>query len=206
LKSQALEGEIIMKMFGARSLAWPTFTVVASLTLVTACGDVDTYKIRNSSWGESEPYTNWDWTYVQLVRATTPCDSEVQEELIVLACADVEFPGEHLAKLKSSCSGGTEAEVTIDIIDGRSIIFDFSTVTKAGVFKAANFNGYVFTELVDAAPDIVGATVDRGVSTLELGEDALSVDGHVLHANFEGISFGEASFLKIDLVFAEPPR
>lgn len=193
-----------MNMFGARSLAWPTFTVVASLTLVSACGDVDTYKIRSSSWGEAEPYTNWDWTYVQLVRATTPCDAEVQEELIVLACADVEFPGEHLAKLKSSCSGGTEAEVTIDILDGQSIIYDFSSVTTKGTFTSASFNGYVFTELAGAAPELVGARVDREVSTLELDDDAVRVDGHALHVNFEGVQFDDTAFIKIDLVFADP--
>lgn len=193
-----------MNMFGARSLAWPTFTVVASLTLVSACGDVDTYKIRSSSWGEAEPYTNWDWTYVQLVRATTPCDAEVQEELIVLACADVEFPGEHLAKLKSSCSGGTEAEVTIDILDGQSIIYDFSSVTTKGTFTSASFNGYVFTELAGAAPELVGAGVDREVSTLELDDDAVRVDGHALHVNFEGVQFDDTAFIKIDLVFADP--
>jgi len=193
-----------MKMFGARSLAWPTCIVVASFTLVTACGDVDTYKIRTSSWGETEAHTNWDWTYVQLVRATTPCDSEVQEELIVLACADVEFPGEQLAKLKSSCSGGTEAEVTIDIIDGQSITYDFSSVTTKGAFTSASFNGYVFTELSGAAPELVGASVDREVSTLELDDDALRGDGHALRVNFEGIQFDDTAFIKIDLVFADP--
>ncbi len=204
LKSQALEGEIIMKMFGARSLAWSTFTVVASLSLVTACGDVDTYKFRNSPWGESEPYKNWDFTYLQLVRATTPCDSEAQEELIVLTCAEVEFPGEHLAKLNSSCSAGTEAEVTIDIIDGQSIIYDFSSVTAKGTFTSASFNGYVFTELLGVAPELVSATVDGEVSTLELDDDALRVDGHALRVNFEGIPFDDAAFVKIDLVFADP--
>jgi len=193
-----------MKMFGARSLVWTTCVVVASLALVTACGDVDTYKVRNSSWGETEAYTNWDWTYVQLVRATTPCDSEVQEELTVLACADVEFPGEHLAKLKSSCSSGTEAQVTIDILDGQSIIYDFSSVTTKGTFTSASFNGYVFTELLGAAPELLSATVDGEVSTLELDDDALRVDGRVLRVNFEGIQFDDTAFVKIDLVFADP--
>ena len=194
------------KICGTPSLERTVLTLVAALTLVTACGDAYSYKIRGDTPGASEPRTDWNGTVLKLARATTPCDLEDAEELILIVCDQVEAPGKDLANLKSSCSSSREAEVSIDIIEGRSIIFDFSTVTKAGVFKAANFNGYVFTELVDAAPEIVGATVDRSVSTLELGEDALSVDGHVLHANFEGISFGEASFLKIDLVFAEPPR
>jgi hypothetical protein len=205
-KGHALKGEATMKNFGASSLEWTVLTLVAALSLVTACGDAHAYKIRGDTSGASEPLTNWNGTVLQLVRATTPCDLEDAGELIVIVCDEVEVPGKDLATLKSSCSSSREAEVSIDIIEGRSIIFDFSSVTKAGVFKAANFNGYVFTELVDAAPDIVGATVDRSVSTLELGDDALSVDGRVLHANFEGISFGEGSFLKIDLVFAEPGR
>jgi hypothetical protein len=159
LKSQALEGEIIMKMFGARSLAWSTFTVVASLSLVTACGDVDTYKFRNSPWGDSEPYKNWDFTYLQLVRATTPCDSEAQEELIVLTCAEVEFPGEHLAKLNSSCSAGTEAEVTIDIIDGQSIIYD-DALRVDGHALRVNFEGIPFDDAAFVKIDLVFADPD----------------------------------------------
>jgi len=192
-----------MKRFGVLSLGRSVFTVVATLSLVAACGDAHSYKIRTDSWGESEPPTDWNGTFVKLVRATTPCDSEENDELIVPVCAQVEFPGEELATLKSSCSGSTEAEVSIDVVEGRSIIYDFSSVTKAGAFKAANFNGYVFTELLETAPDLVGARVDRGVSTLELDDDALSADGRVLRANFEGISFDDTSFVKIDLVFAK---
>jgi len=194
----------MIKKFGTPSLEWTVLAVVAALSLVTACGDMHTYKIRGDSGGASEPLTSWNGTFVELVRAATPCDSEDSEGMIVIVCDQVEVPGEEIPKLKSSCSSGSEAEVTIDILAGRSIIYDFSSVTTAGVFKAAKFNGYVFTELVDAAPDIVSATVDRGVSTLDLDDDALSVDGHTLWANFESIPFDDTSFVKIDLVFAEP--
>jgi hypothetical protein len=203
-KGHALKGEATMKNFGASSLEWTVLTLVAALSLVTACGDAHAYKIRGNSGGASEPLTSWNGTVMELVRAATPCESEDSEGLIVFVCDQVEFPGEEMPKLKSSCSASSEAEVTIDILEGRSIIYDFSSVTTAGVFKAAKFNGYVFTELVDAAPDIVSATVDRGVSTLDLDDDALSVDGRTLWANFEGIPFDDTSFVKIDLVFAEP--
>ena len=50
----------------------------------------------------------------------------------------------------------------------------------------------------------MSATVDGEVSTLELDDDALRVDGHALRVNFEGIQFDDAAFVKIDLVFADP--
>jgi len=173
---------------------------MAIISSVTGCGDIDTFKARSSQAGERATLTSWNGTVVRLIRATTPCDSELDEGLIGAVGTPMEFPGEHVAKLKSACSVGSEAEVSIDV-EARSIIFDFSSVTSPGVFTAANFNGYVLTDLADAAPEIVGATIDRGVSTLPLGDDAVETEGRVVRANFQGIRFDDMGFVKIDLLF-----
>jgi len=202
LKSKAIEGDFIMKLLGTPSFQRSLLAAVAALGLVAACGDVDSFKFRSSGWGDTEPLVDWNGTLVQLVRVTVPCAAQDSEGLIVPVSTHMEFPGERVATLKASCSVGVEAEVSIDI-EGRSIIYDFSSVTAAGVFTAAKFNGYVFTDIASSAPEIVGATIDRGVSTLQLDEDALQAEGRVVRANFEGVSFEETDFLKIDLVFAE---
>ena len=191
-----------MRTLGTPSSQWPALAVAVALGLVTACGDVDTFKIRTSGWGETEPLVDWNGTLVQLVRATMPCASQNSEGMIVPVGTHMEFPGERVAALKSSCSVDVEAEVSIDV-EGRSIIYDFSSVTAAGVFTATNFNGYVFTDMARSAPEIVGATIDQSVSTLQLDDDALQAEGRVVRANFEGVLFDETSFLKIDLLFAE---
>ena len=133
-----------MKVFVLSSLDWSLLVAVGCLGLVAACGDASTYKIRTSPWDAAEPRAGWDGTLVELVRATTRCDAEDEEGLIVSVGSQIEFSGEHVAALKSSCASSVEVEVSIDV-DGRSIIYDFSSVSKPGVFTAAGFNGYVFT-------------------------------------------------------------
>jgi hypothetical protein len=189
-----------MRTSSASSRIWSALAVTAIISSVTGCGDVDTFKIRSSQSGHRATLTSWNGTVVRLIRTTTPCDSQANEGLIVPVGTPMEFPGEHVAKLKSACSGGSEAEVSIDV-EARSVIFDFSSVTRAGAFTAANFNGYVLTDIADAAPELLGATIDRGASTLELADDAVQAEGRVVRANFEGIRFDDTGFVKIDLLF-----
>jgi hypothetical protein len=183
--------------FASRALA-----VVAALGFITACGDVDTYKVRTSPWEDTESLTNLEGRLVRLVRATSLCDSGESEELLSLVGSHTEFPGEDVATLKSSCSGANEANVSIDL-DAKSIIYDFSNVAGSGMFASADFNGYVFDTLARSCGEISSATVDRNLSNLALNDDDLVVDGHTLRANFAGLSFDETTFVKIDLVFAD---
>lgn len=141
--------------FASRALA-----VVAALGFITACGDVDTYKVRTSPWEDTESLTNLEGRLVRLVRATTLCDSGESEELLSLVGSHTEFPGEDVATLKSSCSGANEANVSIDL-DAKSIIYDFSDVAGSGMFASADFNGYVFETMARSCGEISSATVDR---------------------------------------------
>lgn len=52
-------------------------------------------------------------------------------------------------------------------------------------------------------PEVVVATVDRELSTLDLDERHIIVDGRTLHANFAGLEFDSSDLVKIDLVFAD---
>ena len=158
LKGKALKGGIIMTRFATVSLSCAIGT---ALNLLSACGDVDIYKIRTSGWGETEPRTDLDGAVVQMVRV-----------------------------------------IDIDV-EGRSIIYDFSNVVGPGEFASAEFNGYVFIDLSESGPEILSATVDRRVTTLELQDQDLVVDGHTVRANFSGLPFDQIDFVKIDLVFAD---
>ena len=199
LKGKALKGGIIMTRFATVSLSCAIGT---ALNLLSACGDVDIYKIRTSGWGETEPRTDLDGAVVQMVRVIVPCESGASNQLFALVGAQMEFPGQSVAAAKSSCSHTPEAAVDIDV-EGRSIIYDFSNVVGPGEFASAEFNGYVFIDLSESGPEILSATVDRRVTTLELQDQDLVVDGHTVRANFSGLPFDQIDFVKIDLVFAD---
>lgn len=193
-----------MNPFGTLSVQWRVASAAAALTLATACGDVSTFKLQTSEWGETQPLSDWNSTFVQLTRSAATCVSEnVSEEsegLLAPVGSHVEFPGEEVAALKSGCANDVAAEVSIDV-EGRSIIYDFSSVSNAGVFTTDGFNGYVFAEVANAAPKIARATIDHELSTMQLDDGAIETEGHALRIDFAGMEFDATDFLKIDLAF-----
>jgi hypothetical protein len=175
---------------------------VAAASVFSACGDVDAFKLRSDSWGETQPLVDWNGTVVELHHQTLPCDIVASECLSSFVGEHMEFNGFDVKGLKSECSRGAEAAVAVDV-QGRSIIFDFSNVDSPDVFRGADFNGYVVHEMLAAAPEILAAELDREVSTLDLEDEDIVIDGSTIRANFAGHSFDETDFVKIDLVFAE---
>lgn len=190
-----------MKVFPCSSILC-LVSAAFPLGSIAACGDVDTYTIRSSSSGDSNALTSWEGAFVQLSREEPSCEPESSGRLVAIVGAHTEFPGEDVAVLKTPCSSGREAEVSIDV-EGRSIIFDFSTVSAPGKFAAGGFDGYVVNEVVNAAAELLHATVDRDITTMELDDSVFRAKGHVVRANFEGMDFDETAFIKIDLTFAE---
>lgn len=191
-----------MKKFSCSSIGWLVFSTV-SLASISACGDIDTFRISPGGWGDTAAPTSWEGTLLHLIRATPSCDLETSQKLISLVGDHMEFSSEDVAGLKSACSNGPEAEVSIDV-EGRSIVYDFSHVVGPRKFAAGGFNGYIFADALAAAPEVLRATVDRDATTLDLDDSAFRVDGHVVLVNFEGIEFDESTFIKLDLTFANP--
>lgn len=179
-----------------------TLLGVAALSLASACGDVETFNFRTGPIEPAEPLTDLNGALIQLVRMTEPCDSGDADALFALVSDAMEFSGERVKGLKPSCSDSPDVAVSIDL-QARSIIYDFSSIVSPGVFAPANFNGYVFT-CGPMTPKLHGATIDRSVTTLDLDDADLAVDGHTLMANFQNLSFDERDFVKIDLAVAEP--
>ena len=190
-----------MKRNAIGSFAW-SIVAVAAASVLSACGDVDTFKLSSSSWGETQPLADWNGTLVELHHQTLPCETVASECLSSFVGQHMEFEGFDVKGLKSECSRGAEAAVAVDV-QARSIIFDFSNVDSSGVFPRSEFNGYVVHEMLGAAPEILDAQLDREVSTLDLDDHDIVIEGSTIRANFEGHAFDETDFVKIDLVFAE---
>lgn len=191
-----------MKRLTTVTFTWlGALLAVAALGLASGCGDVEAFNFRTGPIDPAEPLTDLNGALVQLVRVTEPCDSEDADPLFALVSDAMEFSGERVVELKSSCSDGAEVAVSIDL-QARSIIYDFSSVASPGIFAPADFNGYLFI-CGATTPELQGATVDRTVTTLDLDDADLAVDGHTLMVNFENLSFDERGFVKIDLAIAE---
>lgn len=175
---------------------------VAAASVLSACGDVDTFKLSPDSWGDTQPLVDWNGTLVELHHETLPCETVASECLSSFVGQHMEFEGLDVKSLKSECSRGAEAAIAVDV-QARSIIFDFSNVDSSGVFRRSEFNGYVVHEMLGAAPEILVAQLDREVSTLDLDPQDIVIEGSTIRANFEGHAFDETDFVKIDLVFAK---
>lgn len=191
-----------MIRFAFGYFASPMLAVVTAACLFGGCGDVDAFKLRSGSWGETEPLADWQGAIVELVHMTTPCN-EVSDGLRAFVADHVEFANCAVDAPKSLCSPGAEAAVAIDV-QPHSIIYDFSNVVDPGVFGRADFNGYVIADLLGAGPRIVAASIDREATTFDLDDDDIVVDGNSVRVNFGGLAFDAGDFVKIDLVFESP--
>lgn len=184
-----------------RSFAWPALAVVVAASALYGCGDVHAYKLDPGSFGETEPAADWNGTVVELAHMTTPCDS-VTEGPRAWVGDHMEFPNCAAAAPKSSCASDNLVAVAIDV-QPRGIIYDFANIGGPGIFERADFNGYVVVDLLRTSPRILEARIDRDMTTLDLEDRDVVVDGRSVHANFEGLRFENTDFVKINLVFAE---
>ena len=104
---------------------------------------------------------------------------------------------------EARCEGvsGTQIEV---LIDGQSIIFDFSNVTKDGKISEAEFEGYIVSLTEDSnLPPILEAIIDATKSTIASKDVDVDFDDKNVAVNFQGLDYDDATFIKIDLVFDE---
>jgi hypothetical protein len=182
------------------ALARPLLAVVA-VSFFCGCGDAEAFKIRTDPWGETQPAVDWRGTLVELVHVTTPCDDDL-EGLRALVGDHLEFENCAAASATSACSSGSDATVAIDV-QARNIVYDFSNVASPGAFGRAEFNGYVVSDLLRGTPQIIEARIDRAVTTLDLEDGDIAIDGRSVRVNFAGFAFADTDFVKVDLVFAD---
>lgn len=101
------------------------------------------------------------------------------------------------------CKGVSDTQIEV-FIDGQSIIFDFSNVTKDGKISEADFEGYIVSVTEDSnLPPILEAIVDATKSTVASKDVDVDFDDKNVAVNFQGLDYDDATFVKIDLLFDE---
>lgn len=183
-----------------RSFVWSALAAALGATAFYGCGDLHTYKLDPGSLGDAEPAEDWNGTIVELVQMMAPCDS-VPEGLRAWVGDQMEFHNCAVEAPWSSCAASSRVAVAVDV-QPRAIIYDFSNIESAGRFERAGFTGYVIADIIGASPGILEARIDREVTTLDLEDEDIVVDGNSVRMNFEGLRFEDTDFVKIDLVFA----
>lgn len=102
---------------------------------------------------------------------------------------------------EARCKGVSDTQIEV-FIDGQSIIFDFSNVTKAGKISEADFEGYIVSVTEDSnLPPILEAIIDATKSTVGSQNVDVDFDDKNIVVNFRGLEYDDATFVKIDLVF-----
>jgi hypothetical protein len=128
-------------------------------------------------------------------------DAMGDSEVDVLEYTGCEVAGSSDPEARCEGVSGTQIEV---FIDGQSIIFDFSNVTKDGQISEADFEGYVVSVTEDSnLPPILEAILDAAKSTVDSKDIDVEFDDKNIAVNLQGLDYDDATFVKIDLVFED---
>jgi hypothetical protein len=104
---------------------------------------------------------------------------------------------------EARCEGVSDTQIEV-FIDGESIIFDFSNVTKGGKISASEFEGYLVSVTEHSRlPRILEAILDATQSTIDSQDLDIQFDDKNVAVNFQGLDYDDATFVKIDLVFED---
>jgi hypothetical protein len=166
-----------------------SLVVVALLfALTTGCGD----RLFQKSGGELSS---------SLSRRIVERMGGAEVDLIELTGCEVLESSDPEAR----CEGVSDTQIEV-FIDGESIIFDFSNVTKAGKISQSEFEGYIVSVTEDSRmPRILEAILDATQSTIDSRDLDVQYDDTTVAVNFQGLDYDEATFIKIDLVFDDAP-
>ncbi len=90
-------------------------------------------------------------------------------------------------------------------ISSAAITFDYSNTTPS-FFSTIDFNGPVFTDQFGTISDIVGATLDMGVTNMAgLNNSRVSFTADSVSINWQGLSFNTSTLVKVDVQFVPEP-
>jgi len=99
------------------------------------------------------------------------------------------------------CQSVSDNQIEV-FVDGQSLIFDFSNVSKTGRISEGEFEGYVLVVEEDSGlPPILDAIVDALKSSP--GSENLDVqfDDKSVVVNLQGLDYDGGTFIKVDLMF-----
>jgi len=170
--------------------------LVSVLGLVTGC-----LYTRDPGHIDGDP-VRMDGVRVELIRHSAACGSAESQGLIVEVGPGVEYPVEAVQALKASCPDEPNPAVEVYIEDS-AVVLDFSEVAGPGSFPDGEFEGYILDMVRTAnAPVLLLATVDWGMTTLDVFEDDIRFNRDRVEINLAGVRFDSTSVLKIDLYLA----
>ncbi len=102
---------------------------------------------------------------------------------------------------ETRCEGVQSAEIEV-FFDRQSLVFDFSNAPRPGTISENGFEGYVLSiPETSKLSSLVDASVDEGVSNVDLGAVALELDDTGIAVDLRGLDYHDATFLKVDLAF-----
>jgi len=141
---------------------------------------------------------------LELVRHSTRCEQKNSKSVRAEVGDAMEFSAEQVRSLESPCTEGPNPGIEIHLDHGiGSLIFDFSNVAQADRFPNADFEGYTIDIVLrDHNALLVGARVDAEETNVEVENIDISFDPTRIEVNFEGVSYDDRGFVKIDLHFS----
>jgi hypothetical protein len=169
-----------------------------ALGLLVGCFSLDPGHVDSTGPGS---VTCIDGVEVELLRYSTRCERPSTKSLVAEVGVGMEFSADQVRTLDSPCAESPNPGVEIQV-EHSSLIFDFSNVANPGRFPVADFEGYVLDILPgEDNAHLVRATVDSEANSLGVEDADLWYDFNRLEVNFEGISYDEGGFVRINLWF-----
>lgn len=168
------------------------------LGLLVGCFSIDPGHVDSTG---PDSVTCIDGVAIELLRDSTRCERPSTKSLVAEVGDGMEFSADQVRTLDSPCAESPNPGVEIQV-EHASLIFDFSNVANPGRFPAADFEGYVLDILPgEDNAHLVRATVDSEANSLGMEDADLWFDFDRLEVNFEGISYDEGGFVRINLWF-----
>jgi len=177
-----------------------TFALVLASTSFSGCGDVPSdWSVEANNTAPRSTLAELEGWRVYLRRDSTRCGLPASNGLVAEVGPAVEFTSDQTAELESPCGRVPSPGMEISV-DGPSVIFDFSNVDQAGVFPAADFEGYELS-FARRCGDAIIAAVSVDVEQSSPGAVNLEVSHHYdrIRVDFERLAYDQDSFVKVDL-------
>jgi len=169
-----------------------------ALGLLVGCFSLDPGHVDSI---DPDSVTCIDGAEIELFRYSTRCERPSTKSLVAEIGDGMEFSADQVRTLDAPCAESPNPGVEIQV-EHSSLIFDFSNVANPGRFPVADFEGYVLDILPgEDNAHLVRATVDSKANSLGMENADLRFDFDRLEVNFQGISYDEGGFVKIDLWF-----
>jgi hypothetical protein len=175
-----------------------------ALGLLAGCGDAYVFSVNPGPGVDSSTdggIACLGGAEIELVRHSSSCGSATSKSLVAVIGDGIEFSAEQMRGLESPCDGpspGVEVR-----LDDRSLIFDFSNVTKPGRFPKGDFEGYVIDVVLNEdSALLLAVSVDAEASSIGVENADVACSPSHIEVNFEDLSYDDSGFVKIDLWFA----